>query len=275
MRTKEQKDLEKSRIAFEKFDKELGLSKMTKLEQSQALIDYANDIQFDICNLSDENKYTNYETIKGMDINVSKGDWLEIIGSGVKNKYKKNSRFAEKYDELVEREIYTSKLKTNILSNNIIGENSEILLPENTKKVQDKTTENNKFNEIFYSSVDNRYKINNELYPKYKEVFAAWNYIWDMKYKFEEFKLLVDDLHYYCGGYPSENTPPRTWSKIHKFNQLVRTMVEVGKEDYITKYLAKFGIKIELDEKTIKEWKNPGIYPEWGPEIGNDYPMPF
>ena len=245
---------ENSKEFYEFYENKLGLKNLPKTQKSQALIDYAEDIQHKICGLSDEIKYDGYDSLGGMDVNIPKKDWLEIVTNGVKHKYLNSRNLEEKSQKIIAQDIYTAKLKSSILENNIIGGKEEIITPNNSNKIKDNSLETNKdFTELYNDSVNKRFIINKKLYPEYRNVFLAWNYIWDFKFEFEEFKTLVDDQVYKDGGYPSPSTPPRTWTKIHKFNQLVRSMIAVGKEDYIREYLEKFGIKVEID--TNKDWK--------------------
>ena len=252
-----EKQKEKAKELYEFYENKLDLKNLSKLEKSNALINYCDELQGKICNISDEIKINGYDSLESMNVNIPKKDWLEIVTNGVKHKYLNSKNLEEKSQKILDQDIYTAKLKSSILENNIIGGKEEIITPNNSNKINDNSSETNKeFTKLYDSSVNKRFIINKKLYPEYRNVFIAWNYMWDFKFEFEEFKMLVDDIHYASGGYPSASTPPRTWSRIHKFDQLVRTMLAVGKEDYIKEYLENFGIKIEIDpNKVWKEWR--------------------
>lgn len=253
------KQKEKAKELYEVYALRLGLKNLPKLKQSQILINYAEEIQHKICGISDTIKRDNYESITNMDINIAKKDWLEIVGNGVKNKYLNSRNLEEKAKKIADQNIYTAKLKTSILENNIIGTKEDISTPDyKDNKIENASAKENKeFTEIYDSSVNKRYLINKKLYPEYRDIFWAWNYLWDFEFEFEQFKILVDDQVYVNGGYPSPNTPPRTWSRIHNLDILIRTMISVGKENYIKEYLEKFGLKVEIDpNKSWKKWSN-------------------
>jgi hypothetical protein len=69
------------------------------------------------------------------------------------------------------------------------------------------------------------------------------------------FKFLLDMHHYRNGGWPSEKTPPRSFSIAKRFNDAFRASERHGFND-VQQWAKRFGLKIELT------WPSPTLY-QW------------
>ena len=104
------------------------------------------------------------------------------------------------------------------------------------------------FEKLLEKSASTRIYINESLYPQLKDLASAAEYITNGEITYKEFKQLNDFEYYKNGGYPSPNSPSRSWSIYDRFAQAHRMMKKYG-FDQADELAREFGLNIEIGEK--------------------------
>lgn len=243
--------------------KKYDLADLSKQEQSDWMINKCHLIQGDICTESDSIKYDGKSRASELfGIKLNGGDWLEMVGTGVRSKIVKNiDKLDDKVQESIENKNFVTNINHSIRHNLIQNGNMEIGIPVSTSYMPaPDTITNEELNKLYGACIDTRIHINKVLYKEYNLISKAFQHLWNYELDHCDFKTLVDDIHYENGGYPSPTTPPRTWSKISSFNRLLRAMIKTNRLEYITSYLAMFGLTVQVNPDVDKQiWD--GDYP--------------
>lgn len=181
-------------------------------DQVRAMVLLANEIQTEICNCADSIKIDKYEQVKEL-INVSKGSWQNVVHLNAKKdkmRQKSREKQIERTKENIKSEIY-KQIHLNVLNHDLA-----ISVPDGMPETQFDEIENSEYTDILNDSTETRKYINETLYPKYRELAMAAEYITNGDVTYDRFKMMVDYEHY-LGGYPGENTPARIDSAICRF----------------------------------------------------------
>lgn len=182
-------------------------------EQVQSLVLIADEIQSQICDLSDSIKIDDYENVKNI-VNISKGAWNAVVNVNAK----KDTIKVETLDKQIEKtqDQIKSEMYKQLHIANILGAKTSLIIPDGEVECKVSEMSNSLYDEILESSTQSRIKINNELYKEYKVLAEAAEYISSGDVDYGRFKLMVD-LEHYKGGWPTETTPARIDSTICKF----------------------------------------------------------
>lgn len=234
---------------------------------SDQIIDIAENVQHQICVLSDDIKihaYKNAKEIMGKEI--KKNDWLDMVNSGIRSTSSDRAvgRLKDKISDEIGVKQYVNMVNEQITNTLDSGNQIDSLaLPQDYEKVQVKNTYTDEYlNQLYKDCMSKRVMINKQLYREYCMLSRAFQYLHEGRLAHDEFKILVDDQVYIDGGYPNEDTPPRTFSKIERFIKLFNSMCIAGREEYINEYIEKFGYKIEkIGENKFKDGFDPAIRP--------------
>ena len=240
----------------------------SKFKISDQIIDIAENIQHQICVLSDDIKIHAYKDAKEiMGKEIRKNDWLDMVNSGIRSASsdKVVVRLKEKISDEIGVKQYVNLVNEKITSNLDSGNQIDSLeLPQEYEKIKVKNTYTDEYlNQLYKDCMAKRVMITKQLYREYCQLSRAFQYLYEGRLTHDDFKILVDDQVYIDGGYPSPDTPPRTFSKIERFIKLFNAMCIAGREDYINEYLEKFGYKVEkIGENKFKNGFDPSIRPE-------------
>ena len=184
----------------------------TPEDQVRAMVLLANEIQSEICNCADSIKIDTYEQVKEL-VGVSKGSWQNVVSLNAKKdkmRQKTRDKQIEKTKENIKSEMYKQ------IHLNVLNQDLDIAIPEGLVDTKVTETQDPAYTEILNESTKTRQYIDYALYPKYKELALAAEYITKGDVTYDRFKKMVDYEHY-LGGYPGENTPARIDSTICSF----------------------------------------------------------
>lgn len=242
---------------FKAVCKDYNLMGLTKDETTKRMIEICDDLQGQICNESDEIKISGLARANSIlnknvqseeeTVEMTKGNWNEMVALGARSKTAKTQKLIEKIDSGIAAKNATNDMIGSLRTNIENGNDADISLPEKLEFGVQKTVQNDELSEVYKECVEKREYINKTLYKEYYRVSRAFQFLHEGQLNADDFKMLVDDVHYKDGGYPSETTPPRTWSKINSSYKLIRAMIIAGKEEYIRKYMKdNFGMEVTV-----------------------------
>lgn len=224
-------------------------------KQVREFILIANSIQSDICNLSDSIKIGNYEKVQNK-LGISKNAWKDVVSySARKESMKQKTR--EKYIEHTREQIKSEMYKQMHLDK-ALDIRPEILVPKGNVDCSVDTINNPEYESILNDSVKTRSFINNVLYPKYKKLAEAAEYISEGDITYDRFKTMVDYEHY-LGGYPSPNSPGKLEAVICKFLEAYYLMKKYQSPLFDSEFDRCLGLyhnMFELKETRIKPVPN-------------------
>lgn len=100
---------------------------------------------------------------------------------------------------------------------------------------------------ILDEAADIRAELNNVSWKDFAEMQKGFAALFSVKPS--DFKRL-NDLVYYQGGYPSPSSPAKHKSCAESFAKAYKSLFLVGKQDLLTQHLAKFGLKVVVENES-------------------------
>lgn len=117
---------------------------------------------------------------------------------------------------------------------------------------------------------DVRFQIDTDMRERYKELKAAFEMVLP-GFLGRDFKFAVDVL-YYTGGYPAENSPPKSEEFADQIAHVLKVLLLVDKP-IMTKLLKERGVKIEFEHPTTdNNLITDATWEKLGPLLGKERP---
>lgn len=218
-------------------------------EQLREIVFGANSILTEICKNADKIKIDLLECVQETTPVESK-QWVEFVQlATTMAKGEVSQKKLEKMNESFENSMFIVSLRKSFIDTYVNGDGSEIQLPVKEQDIPlpnlPETESEPDFEKFLQQAVQIRTYINTVLWPAFRQFAEAAEHITDGRIKYYEFKDLVDWEHYKEGGYPSENSKPKLWSIIDRFNYASRLMLEF-EFPQIQELFKQFGMDVTL-----------------------------
>lgn len=247
--SKKQRLLQQCEASYEIAKELLGLSITDDpKEQARKLVYAANDILTEICEKADHIKIDLFEEVEDL-VPIDKARWTEFVSLSARESVSEET--LQKYEERFQESQYIINLRAMFI-NTRIRNGSEAQFPDKDRTEVQEVSESDTyssedFEKILESAVEVRRYINGTLWPSFRQLWEAAAHITKLALTYKEFKDLVDWEHYKRGGYPTENSKPKLWSIINRFDYALRLMKHF-EFPQIDSLLRKFGLDIEVSD---------------------------
>lgn len=229
---------------YESADSQLGLDGNDIITQIHKLIDAANEIQCEICSMSDDIKINDLAKVQEI-TPVDKKTYLDFVNiCSLKNNDKLQEKAIGKFEEDFARRLFITNLRHTFLDSYMNGDNLKITDEDNEEYKPFTDYESDEFLKIMEDSAKKREYINTVLYRQFKSLAKAAEYITDLELTNKDFKNLSDWQYYKDGGYPSPNSPSKIWAIFDKFNYAHRTLTKWGYNAVADDLNYEFGLEI-------------------------------
>lgn len=242
------KHQENCKVDYEVVETMLSLNEIAdKNEKVRKIVFAANDILTEICQNADRIKIDMVDELNDEHkILITKGSFQEFVKLGHQVAYGKISD--ELHDNLLEQQMKSSYLMTLRKSfiDNYVLSNKDVEIPEKESVELPNAEEhsaNDAFNDILKQGIEIRHYINSVLWPAFRQLSNAAEFVSGFELTAIDFKNLVDWEHYKEGGYPNEDSKPKLWSIFNKFDYAFRLMqkYEFPQNELLLK---KFGLSV-------------------------------
>lgn len=247
--SKKQRLLQQCEASYEIAQELLGLSPTDdSKEQVRKLVFAANDILTEICQNADKIKIDLFEEV-GDIVPIDKTRWTEFVSLSARENVSED--ILQKYEEKFQESQYIINLRAMFI-NTRIRNGSEAQFPDKDRTEVQEVSESDtysseEFDRILEDAVEVRRYINGTLWPSFRQLWEAAAHVTKLALTYKEFKDLVDWEHYRHGGYPNENSKPKLWSIINRFDYALRLM-KYFEFPQIDTLLKKFGLDIEMSD---------------------------
>ena len=248
------KRLKKLKKYYERADEELHLSDKSVNEQVHILVDTCDNIQGEICRMSDDIKITDLLKVQEL-TPIDKTTYLEFVKiCMLKNNGKLKDKAVAKFTDDFYRRLFITNLRHSFLQS-YMGDEGELKITDedNEEYVPFTDYQSDEFNKIMQDSATKRDYLNNILWKRYKDFAKAAEYITELALPYKDFKNLVDWQHYKDGGYPTEKSPSKIWAIFDKFNYAHRMLTKWGYNETTNELNYEFGLDVNETEAHPKE----------------------
>lgn len=236
---------------------ELGIGDLNREEQSLKMIEEGAMVLNKINDCNDKVKVDHLETVNDlMGIKLSKGQYGKIVKTCIDIEKKgSDPKFKEKLEEDCKKSSIVASIQQSLLSQCDNETFDKMEMPTDATVEDVNTEHSDNFIEILKSSV-NASKDAKEIHGNKLNILSrAWQHLWNYEFMGKDYRKLVDDLLYEDGGYPKEDSAPKTWTLFKNFQELVKMMTKVGMGAYVRAYARKFDLEIDItDDTIIREW---------------------
>lgn len=251
--TKEALRKEKLKSSYEIVAPMLQIEHLLEKEQVRKIVFAADSILKEICENADHIKIDLLSDAQEF-APVERRQWVEFVQ--LATELTKNAISVDKIskmNEQFEQSVFIVGLRKSFIDtyvNNESGTDVELPIKEQEIPIPNlpEKESNPEFEKILHNAVQVRVYINTVLWPAFKQFAEACEHITEGKIDYHTFRDLVDWEHYKNGGYPSENSKPKLWSIINKFNYASRLMFEY-EFPQIRELYAQFGINAKFSEE--------------------------
>ena len=252
MKTKEEdsaKKLRKLKKYYIAADEELHLSEHDVVEQVHMLVDICDQIQGEICRMSDDIKIDDLSKVQEL-TPIDKTTYLEFVKiCTLKNNGKLKDKTITKFTDDFYRRLFIANLRHSFINSYLDNSDLKITDEDNEEYTPFVDYKSDEFTAIMENSATKRDYLNNVLYKRYKNFAKAAEYITNLELDYKTFKNLVDWQHYKDGGYPAPNSPSKIWAIFDKFNYAYRTLSKWNYIDTANELNYEFGLQVETGEQ--------------------------
>lgn len=241
--------LKKLKKSYDAIDEQLKISSLPVIDQIHKLVDEADKLQGEICEMSDDIKIG--DLLKAQDItSIDKKTYLDFVHiCSLKNNDKLHAKAIDRFENDFNNKLFLTNLRHSFLESYMSGNKLKITDKDNEEYVPFSDYESNEFDKIMQESAKKREYINTILRKKYKVLSEAAEYITNLELFGADFKSLVDWQHYKNGGYPTPSTPSKIWSIYDRFTYAHNLLTKYKYDTTLNKLDYEFGLHIEETDK--------------------------
>lgn len=224
---------------------ELKLEGKDVIEQVQIIVDKCDELQAQICAMSDKIKIDDLEKVQELTA-IDKKTYLDFVNiCALKNKDSLKEKAIGRFEEDFSKRLLITNLRHSFLKSYMNGEDLKITDEDNEEYKPFTDYKSDEFDDIMQHSAKLREYLNDVLWKQYKNYAKAAEYITNLELNYKDFKNLVDWQHYKNGGYPSPTSPSKIWSIFNRFNYAHRTLTKWGYLETANELKHEFGLNVE------------------------------
>jgi len=240
---------------YDAANEQLGLEGHDVIDQVHMLIDAANELQSEICSMSDDIKINDLAKVQEL-TPIDKKTYLDFVNiCSLKNNDKLQEKAIGKFEEDFAHRLFITNLRHTFLESYMNGDELKITDEENEEYKPFTDYESDEFLKIMEDSAKKREYLNLVLWKQYKSIAKAAEYITDLELNYKDFKNLSDWQYYKDGGYPSPTSPSKIWAIFNKWAYAYRLLSKYDYKKTINDHEYEFGINCTLG--TTHEVEHP------------------